>query len=342
MANQKPMTGEDLHKLLSESEHEHAVHAKEVKSDQLLDLLRVDHGDTDEKPVTEASPDKDKAPEESLQLPKAIEETDRGNKGNKYNFFSGKKPVESAPVTVPLGDPDKDENPDIPPEETGKKMKALAKPAPEKRERTANEDTYIPPSWQFNGGKTSSPIHSSQADVKKGPFFGIRLGTEFRAKLIRTTTNIEPTLTEFVVVDDVFGDFKMLQKNTKLYANKKVSNSSNRIYFNTVKGITPDGEEFEINATITDVSTNKLAGLAGAITTDNQLISRSASTGALAAGGEIVKQVASDNVLGAAATAAADSAMTEKEEEAKAKYGDPSFVIFVNPQDAFIRVDETF
>jgi len=340
LASQKPLTGEGLRQLLSGSENEHAVHNKELKSNRLHELLKPTPEDEVEKPVTETTPESPNPPEQHLELPRAIDDKDEGGRGKQYNFF--KEPVK--PEHTQAQDIIKDQGvtvdadqPDQRPKNKDRK-KSTPKPPP----RANDEDRYVPPSWQYNAGKKASPIHSAQAEIKKGPFFGIRLGTEFRAKLIRTTTNIEPTLAEFIVVDEVFGDFKMMQKSTKIYAEKKVSNSSNRIYFNTVKGITPDGEEFEMKGTITDVSTHKLAGLAGAITTDNELINRSASSGAFAAGGEFIKQVASDNVLGSAVGAAADTALSEKEEETKAKYGDASFVIFVNPQDAFIRVDETF
>ena len=345
MANQKPLTGDDLRRLLSDSENEHAVHARELKSNRLHELLKPVPEDEETAPKKETTPDEGTATDEHLALPKAIEDKPKATENN-FKFFSNPTPprtkdISKQPLVSSVDSPAEDKEhaqtvSDV------KKTHPTADSKPKRRTPVHDEDRYVPPSWQFSAGRKASPIHSAQADVKKGPFFGIRLGTEFRAKLIRTTTNIEPTLTEFVVTDDVFGDFKMLSKNTKLYADKNVSDSSNRIYFNTVKGITPDGEEFEINATITDVSVNKLAGLTGAITTDNKLLSRSASNGAIAAGGEFVKQLASDSILGTAASAAAETAISEKEDESDARLGKAKFVIFVNPQEVFIRVDESF
>lgn len=340
------ITGDALKSWLAEAEHEHQQHSKEIKSNKLHELL----GQNNTKEIkTEKKEGLKPAPE---------------SPANTYDFFAKTPPTkpESIPK-IPVIKPKTNNNPELkdikpktkPEEEKqasdknrlpyiGQKGKTKTLHANPKKETVGKDpDRYTPPSWRDNNKTQASPIHSGRANpAKKGPVFGIRLGAEFRAKLKRTTTNVEPTLAEFIVVDDVYGDFKMLHKNTKLFARKTLSTSSNRLYFNCVKGITPAGVEFDIEATVTDVTTNKLAGLTGAITTDNKMIKRSVATGAFAAGTEVLKTAPGTSVLGHAASSAADSALSEKEKEADAKLGQAKFVIYVNPQDVFIRVDETF
>lgn len=328
-AEDKAITGDSLKKWLSSTENEHRQHGKEVKSNKLHELLLQNKpGKKEGRAATENNV--------------AAEE----NK-NKYNFFvePAQKPKPAKKQVVSPGQ--KTNIPYIKPAETaqknGQKTKKTKTTDFVKKTIKRDPDRYVPPSWANGGNKKASPIHSGTADKsKKGPVFGIRLGTEFRARLVRTTTNVDPTYAEFVVVDDVYGDYKMLHKNTQLFASKKLSTSSNRLYFNTTKGITPEGTEFTLSATVTDTTTNKLAGLTGAITTDNKMMKRSLTTGAFAAGSEIIKSTPGVSVLGQAATTAASTALSETESETDAKLGDAKFVIFVNPQDVLIRVDRTF
>jgi len=323
----EPITGDSLKQWLSSTEDEHRQHGKEVKSDKLHELLLQNQSDT-------------KKPNDKTENKVVAEEKD-----NKYNFF-----VNPAQKPKPAIKPEPVVTPEL---KTNIPYIKPGNPAPKKNSNKIipvnqtkikqDPDRYTPPSWVNNSNKKASPIHSGRSDKsKKQPVFGIRLGTEFRARLVRTTTNVDPTFAEFVVVDDVYGDYKMLHKNTQLFASKKLSTSSNRLYFNTTKGITPEGKEFTLSATVTDITTNKLAGLTGAITTDNKMMKRSLATGAFAAGGEVIKSAPGVSILGQAATTAASTALTEKQSETEADLGDPKFVIFVNPQDVFIRVDKTF
>ncbi len=321
-AGDEPLTGDSLKKWLSTTESEHRQHGKEVKSDKLHELL----------------------PQKQADVKKPVKTTENKNvnkeKINKYNFFEKTEPkVKPEPKKI---------GPYIEPDKPLPKPGQVVKPKPSKtkivKKRIKHDpDRYTPPSWGNSSNTKASPIHSGTADKsKKGPVFGIRLGTEFRARLVRTTTNVDPTYAEFVVVDDVYGDYKVLHKNTQLFASKKLSTSSNRLYFNTTKGITPEGTEFSFTATVTDITTNKLAGLTGAITTDKKMMKRSLATGAFAAGNEVLKATPGVSVLGQAASSAAGAALSETQSEADATLGDAQFVIFVNPQDVFIRVDKTF
>ena len=336
-AKSEPITGNSLKNWLSNTESEHNRHSKEVKSNKLHELLIKNKAA--EKTVVK----KTEAEKKATPLPE--------EKNDKYNFFVKEKTDKIEPAIKAA--PNKNALPYIEPGGTRtksaqSKKKTKIEPAHQKKAVVAKKtivdpDRYTPPSWRNSKTKKASPIHSGRSNSsKKGPVFGIRLGTEFRAKLIRTTTNVEPTLAEFIVVDDVYGDFKMLHGNSQLFARKKLSTSSNRLYLNCIKGITPEGVEFEIFATVTDISTNKLAGLTGAITTDNKMMKRSVATGAFAAGSEILKTAPGVSVLGQAATTAASSALSEKQSETDANLGDAQFVIYVNPQEVFIRVDKTF
>jgi len=326
--------GDTLKFLLAPAESEHARHRNDLNADEMHLLIQKKQGQLlkkkDQKnavktPELEVGrPDSSSAPED---------EDKKKGPGNGQNGEGGwPEDINKANSATP--EPDE--------ERAGSsKNKSSDKQKPKKKKYRR-----VPPNWGTTGTNTVLPVkvYSDEVKTTSGPLFGIRMGTEIRAKLVRATTNVEPGATEFITTSDCFGDYKNLPVGTKIFLNKAVATGSNRLYFGSASGlnaITPEGKEFTIMCSVTDITINKQLGLVGAITTDEKIIQRSLAAGTFAAGKSVVNSL-SGNVAAEVAGAVADTALGEKEAQSDASLREATFVILVSPQDVYIRVDKSF
>lgn len=203
---------------------------------------------------------------------------------------------------------------------------------------SARSDRYVPPSW--SALRKAGKVQESKSSRSSGPFFGIRLGTKFRAEIKQVVTNVESNLAEIHVVHDVIGDYGVMASGTKIYARKALNSGTNRLEMVTSHGITPQGREFRIKAIVLDI--NKSAGLSGAVTTDGNMAKRSAGQGAFEVGRTLVSKLNDGSIVGAGVEAAAENALEEKQDEVDKELRRPLYTITVQPQEFFIRVEQTF
>ena len=350
------MDGDDLRKLLNPSEREHYEHSKEIKSDEMhLLLKRRKEREAAEKAAREAA---ERAAREAAERtarensngrskggdPAMTGTSGKGGENNASGASAGKngQAVGSSDLLGPDG-----------------KRKSSASITKGKgrghKGRAANGngngkyggsgigrggDRYIPPSWAQCGKTKVGGFQTDGRKKKKGPYFGIRMGTKIRAHLPQVTTNVEQNLTEIVIKQDVYGDFKTMPRGTKLFAKKSLNSGSNRLELLAVKGITPQGEEFTLKGIVLDI--NNSAGLVGAVSTDGKAVHRSIAAGVFGLGKEIAPLLNDGSVIGSGVEAAAKNIMDEKKDETEQSLNDPQYIIYVNPQDIKIRVEETF
>lgn len=315
-AQDKQLSGDSLRQLLNPTEREHKQHEKEIKSDEMHLLLREKQKKAQANNIRKANENV----ESNIGVDRAGREGEKDTAVVKQN-------------QGPLNNSNQNEN-EKKIDQTGANNRV------KKLNRKYKSDRYIPPSWQSKRSNVSSGFQTDNIKKSKGPFFGIRMGSKIRAYLPQVTTNVEQNLTEIAVVQDVFGDYKTLEKNTKIYCKKTLNPGSNRLELLAVKGITPKGEEFKLKGIVLDI--NNVAGLVGAISTDGKTAKRTLSAGVFGVGEALAPILNDGSLVGAGIEAAADNVLKEKETESEKTLLNPLYTIYVNPQDIMIRVEETF
>ena len=325
--NDEQMDGDSLRKILNPSERDHYIHSKEIKSDEMHLLLRKRSPKNNDNRVSSDNPDTSRSPKHA-----GSDIAEKPLKGNNTNPVT---PAGPSPTETESGSQSFDrQNPTS--QQTGNLRNATSS------RKTKSKDRYIPPSWT-NSAARQAALGGFQTDsIKKseGPFFGIRMGTKIRAYLTQITTNVEQNLAEVRVEQDVFGDYRVLEKGTKLYCKKSLNPGTKKLELLAVKGITPQGEEFKLNAIVLDI--NNAAGLVGAVSTDGKTTKRSLAAGVFGVGEALMPMLNDGSAIGAGVEAAAENALEEKETETDVTLNKPSYIIYVNPQEIKIRVEKTF
>ncbi len=339
--------GNTLKFILAPSESEHARYRNDLNADEMHLLIqkKQDRNNSAKTSGKKGSGSSSAAPEEERPgLSSAPEDEDKKKgSGNGQNGENGwPEDINKANLAIP--EERESGLSSVAPEKKG--HGSTKNKAPDKQKPKNRSYRRVPPSWNMIDIDTVVPVkvYSDEVKTTPGPLFGIRMGTEIRAKLVRATTNVEPGATEFVTTSDCYGDYKNLPAGSKIFFNKAVASGSNRLYFGSASGlnaITPEGEEFAVMCSVTDITINKQKGLVGAITTDEKIIQRSLSAGTFAAGKSVVSSL-SGNIAADALGAVADTALGEKEAQSDASLRKATFVILVSPQDVYIRVDKSF
>ncbi len=109
-------------------------------------------------------------------------------------------------------------------------------------------DIYIPPPRIDTESTTHSQVYS-----QKSRTFGIVIGTWF------SVTNADNGQVEVIIDEDVSGKTKTLPAGTTLFGQKAFNQVSQRLDLSLSNGITPDGFEFDLSATVYD--STKVSGL---------------------------------------------------------------------------------
>lgn len=194
---------------------------------------------------------------------------------------------------------------------------------------------YIPPPRNSSGMSEQGVVTDA---VKPSVAFGIRLGTWLECSLTRNTTNAESGAVELTLTADAVGTRRTLPAGTTLFANKVLNSATRRLEFELIRGITPDGQEFEAHGIGFDLQ--KTPGLAGVYVMDKkEVASRSVAKGVLAATNAAVSTI-SPGVAGAATTAATQSALNDAGQVTDNNA--TQAIIYVSPQPLLIRVEKQF
>ena len=197
----------------------------------------------------------------------------------------------------------------------------------------ANVGEYIPPSRRVSG-----KANSSDAVPKNTRQFGISLGTWLKGKLTRDINNRENSLTIVKVKQGVKGKNRVLKPGTQLFASKVYNAATKRLELKVLKGITPQGREFPIKATIYD--DQKIAGLTG-IVKAKKVMKPSVERGLLSGGSRIISDIVPDNPFGIATSTTANLLLDEGNTAVNKELVN-DYIIYVTMQNLLIRIDETF
>jgi hypothetical protein len=327
-------TASDLKRLLRDSEREHSISENHLKSDELHTVIdedrhpqrvRSERETSSRMPGTPAKKQLNNERDSSLpqhqRQPNAqIGQGDAmpGDRSQHDNGSEGKKQRTS---------------------DSGSHNKPGSSLPGYSGGRSNDPDRYVPVVRQSRG---NDQITTLSRDIKKNkrPSYGVRLGTIFRVELRRMVTNADSALIELHVVDDVFGDYKVLHGGTQLFGDGRFNRSTNRLDVHVTKGITPNGKEFQLNAVVLDI--HEQAGLLGTVTGDGKTIERSIAAGGYDGARAVVNSLAGDSIVGDVMDSTVGTALDESESERRQENTKPNLIITVTPQYAFVRIEETF
>ncbi len=334
----KELTLDEFNKQINKANSEELYRSTIIRQDGLHTLLIVPDAaegegesvgtiDTTKPPTPPADPDNtgssaahnagqgDNTDAAAEQLPVAAEPVMQTGVDTKIGSQTGSEQGQSVP-------------------KSNKSAGAVKKPAVQP---VANKDFYFPSSMSKTNNARIDSVSVTFSDTKVK--FGISIGSAIPIRLRRTSTNVQPGYIELVTLADIAGRKKILPAGSIIFSRPNVVKGSSRLYLNTVRGVTPEGDEFLIRGHISD--SFNTAGLTGIIKSDGRALERSAAAGAIALGGSLVSEL-SDGSIGSAAGSAANQMISEGSAQSKANLDKAAFIVSSSPQDGTLTVEETF
>lgn len=202
----------------------------------------------------------------------------------------------------------------------------------------ADDNTYVAPARSTSG---KNVIKTDAVPVASKNYFGISIGTWFKAQLTRQVSNADSGLVEIRLLEDVPGYKRTLPVGTLLFAEKQFNAGTKRLDIIIVRGITPTRHEFKMKALSFDLQ--KVSGLSGIINANEQAsVQTGTKKGLLGAATAAMKQMGGGNaVMTEAAKGAADSVLSDTGKVINAE-ADAPYTIFVPPQQLLVQVQESF
>lgn len=172
--------------------------------------------------------------------------------------------------------------------------------------------------------------------------FGIRLGQLLSCEIRRNIHTAEPGLAEIFLSKPFTGSRKTLPVNTQFFTELGVNSATKRMEMRVVKGITPEGDEFAIDAIAFDL--NMVAGISGYVDFQKgDVAKKSVSQGVLAAGKTAAQTLGGKlGIAGAAVAEGANTALGETEGYMEQKSTNNRYVVHVSPQPIILRIERTF
>lgn len=211
----------------------------------------------------------------------------------------------------------------------------LADPHVAQTSSRTDPDLYVPPPRVATVSTTASKTFDQPAQR-----FGILLGTWARARIERPITNADNGAVEVILDQALEGPQRTLPVGTMLFGDKGFNTTSQRLDVTLTRGITPEGEEFELVATLYD--TRKLSGLAGTVVRERTDEVRSATAkGALSSARTLLAATVGQSAAGALADGvvqAGDELLDDEQRFVRP----PQALIQVSPQPVLIRIERTF
>ena len=227
-ASAEKYTASDLKRLLRDSEREHSISENHLKSDELHTVI-----DEDRHPERARS---NREPSSRMPGTPAKKQPNNGRDSSlpkhlrQQNAHTGQDDaMPGGPSNAGSDRSQSNNGPDVKKQkngESGSHNKPGLNFPGYSRGRSNDPDRYVPVVRQSRG---NDQITTLSRDIKKNkrPSYGVRLGTIFRVELRRMVTNADSALIELHVVDDVFGDYKVLHGGTQLFGDGRFNRSTN-------------------------------------------------------------------------------------------------------------------
>ena len=185
---------------------------------------------------------------------------------------------------------------------------------------------YVPPPRPV---AATEDVYTDAVKVD-GKKYGIRIGTRVDVEMLRDVSSGEPGVVVFRVARSVSGRYQALAAGTEIFADKSYNSATQRLELMAVRGVTLDGEEFEITGQIYDAQ--KVSGLNG-IVKKKELVQGSIQSGFLAASRSALGAVSDASPFAAGTAQAANVVLSDGEARVDDQLQE-QFIIYVSRQSA--------
>lgn len=203
-----------------------------------------------------------------------------------------------------------------------------------KKSSPTNPYIYLPPVVSTESASMISKVVSSGR--KK---YGIKKGVWADIELTRSVTSSDRDEVEFVLNAGIEGRFASIPPGSTVFGRKSFNYQSKRLEVFVTSGITPDDEEFSLNAWV--FSPDKSAGLHGVIVRDREGEVDAAAGKALLTGiGSAVAPIGSGGQI--AGNAAKSFSQDMLNNEGRHLPETPKAIIKVAPQVALLKIAKSF
>ncbi|MDI9347370.1 MAG: conjugative transposon protein TraM [Methylacidiphilales bacterium] len=187
---------------------------------------------------------------------------------------------------------------------------------------------------------TNQPAFSVFSDSPGGKTklkYGISWGTWARASLNRTVNSHDNAAIEIYTSEDIVGKYRIIPKGSLLTGRHVLNTVTNRLTMQIIKGITPEGKEFIVQASIFDIE--KRNGLQGYEINPIDKTQQALQKGVQTTTGAVLQQVLSPiNPLAAGLVTTGQELLNQELDQPKTK---SVANIRVDPQSIFLRIDES-
>ena len=166
--------------------------------------------------------------------------------------------------------------------------------------------------------------------------FGVRAGTWARIRLPRSVSSSEVAEIEFELLEEIRGINRAIPIGTIFFAKHRVNPSTQRLDLRVGLMVLPDGEEYQVSATVH--GKNRAAGLAGSIITHTDKIARLAARKSLI--NELSAEVSQlSNPAGRVTGGIADEVLGAQRDSLPVS---PSYSVQVMAQESLLRFERSF
>jgi hypothetical protein len=200
--------------------------------------------------------------------------------------------------------------------------------------RTTTEPQYTPST------SSSGSVKLDVVSVKRHRY-GVRIGTVLYGELRRNISSAETGLAEIFLTRDAVGDYRTLPAGSQLFARKRANPATKRMELSCERGITTDGDEFEVNCQVYD--DQDVAGVSGIVEEKTvEIVKSGVNKGLLAAGRGVLQSFGTNgSAIGTAASQGGSAVLSDvgRHQEAEA---DTGIIIYSYPQPVKIRIQNTF
>ena len=272
----------------------------------------------------------------SEQPEKVNPETEKEPKNDKKNVIPKERTSKGRPSVRGNSEPKDKET--IQPEEIKsivKNTKPKASNVKNQQKKAKNNDPnkYRPPIRS----KSDKAAVLIDYDKVQSNNYGIVIGTWAEAELLREVSSAERSDIEIILTKEIKGKNKSLPKGTKLFGRGGFNSGTKKLDIRFNSGITPEGEEFVLNASVYDK--NQTIGLPGVVHVDqDKNIEDAGKEAAFTTVSETLERVIGNgNPVTTGVRAGKDILLERNRPDTR----DSGVTIVVSPQKIKIRINKT-
>jgi len=171
--------------------------------------------------------------------------------------------------------------------------------------------------------------------------YGIPIGTRFRVELRSGASSVQPGLVQVVLLEDVIGNKKTLERGAVLFMEVTAERGSERLFGTAVRGIERNRrDEFTLSGNI--YGHDGQPGLIARVISDGRGVDRATDVGLAALGEAAISAIPGTNMGVDASKRAGSSLLGDADNKNQTARGMQKLVVQAEPQNAVIEIGETF